>query len=370
MLYRFKTYSEKYFLNVLYSDLNIFVIGAESMVSIMFPLATNIKSLQRWGDNDISKRLKQSLILYDKIIIETGTYNFQGGKAVIQGYDPWDEKNSKEVVLEKLLKIENKQDDGYITVIDGKTHLEKYKYKVEKKDWFLADYRTVDVISEIESGSYGKKIDFLEYLDVNRFQDYRGKIQENTVKDLSDKEFAEEVVKMHGSMPTIAFLNNLNDSLAMSHALNMPVAVDSIYASLLKMKTKCKMGLQYTVLERLSKKIGVPDFGDLSLEKILELRKDRALTSFRMFISQLSVKLQSENNLNVESLFTQELLKELKELAPNKKRLVFTTFLGALSNINYPFVGTITTIADIGKEFREYRNFSSKWLSFLLKASE
>ena len=150
----------------------------------------------------------------------------------------------------------------------------------------------------------------------------------------------------------------------------MPVAVDSIYASLLKLKTKCKIGLQYTVLERLTQKIGIPDFGDLSLEKILELRKDKALASFRKFISQLSLMLQSENNLNVEALFTQELLKELKELAPNRKRLAFATFFGALSNIPCPFIGPVTTIADIGKELKGYNDFSSNWLSFLLKASE
>jgi hypothetical protein len=167
------------------------------MVSIIFPLATNIKSLQRWGDNDMSKRLKQSLILYDKIIIEIGTYNFQGGDFVLENYDSWDEKNSKEVIMEKLQRIENSQDNRYIRVIDGKTHLEKHKYKVEKKDIFLADYRTVDVISEVYSGSYGKKIDFFEYLDINRFQDYKAKIQENTVKDLSDKEFAEEAIIVH-----------------------------------------------------------------------------------------------------------------------------------------------------------------------------
>ena len=42
---------------------------------ILFPLRTNIKSLQRWGKNDISERIKQSIILYDEIIVETGTYS-------------------------------------------------------------------------------------------------------------------------------------------------------------------------------------------------------------------------------------------------------------------------------------------------------
>ena len=340
------------------------------MASIIFPLATNIKSLQRWGDNDISKRIKQSLILYDKIIIETGTYNFQGSDAaVLQGYDAWNEQNSKEFVMEKLQKIENRQEEGYIKVFDGKTHLEKYRYKVEKKDEFLADYRTVDIISEIESGSYGKEAYFLEYADIYRNKKYLENIKRITMKDLADKEFAEEVRKTHGRMPTIVFLNNLNDSLAMSHAFSIPVAVDSIYASILKLKTKCRIGLQFSVLERLAQ-IGVPDFSDLSLEKILELRKDKALKSFRNLISKLSLKLQSESNLNLEALFTQELLREIKELAPNRKRIALAIFLGALSNVPCPFVGAVTTIGDMGKELKEYSDFSSNWLSFLLRANE
>lgn len=338
------------------------------MVSIIFPLATNIKSLQRWGDNDISKRIKQSLILYDKVILETGTYNFQGSDGfVLQGYEPW-EKNSKEEILEKIERIENKE-DGYIRVIDGKTRLEKYKYKVEKKDTFVTDYRTVDIISEIDSGSYGKEIDFLEYLDIHRYANYLETIKNNTEKDLSDREFAESVRKAHGRMPTVVFLNNLNDSLAISHALNAPVTVDSIYASLLKIKTKCRMGLQFSVLERLSQ-LGIPDFSELTLEKILDLRKDKALTSFRNLISTLSLRLQSDNNFNLEALFTQELLKQIRELAPSKKRIAISAFLGALSKVPCPFIGEVKTIADIGNKLKEHRDFSSNWVSFLLKLNQ
>ncbi len=338
------------------------------MVSIVFPLATNIKSMQKWGDNDISKRLKQSLILYDKVIIETGTYKFQGGNdVVLQGYESWS-RNSQEVVINQSQQIENRK-DGFITVIDGKTRFEKGKYKVEKKDCYLADFRTVDIISEIESGSYGK-VDFLEYLDINRYENHCNTVKQNTMKDLSDREFAETVATIHGRMPTIVFLNNLNDSLAISHALDMPVAVDSIYASLLRLKTKCRLGQQFSVLEKMVEQIGVPDFSELSLEEILELRKDNALASFRNLISTLSVKLKSENNLNIGAIFTQELLKQIREYAPSRKRLVLNAFVGALSNIPCPYAGTITTIADLSKQLKEYHDFSSNWLSFILKANE
>jgi hypothetical protein len=345
------------------------------MASIVFPLATNIRSLQRWGANDISKRIKQSLILYDKVIIETGTYDFQGANGfVLQGYEPWSQENSKEIILGKLNHAESKE-YGYLKIIDGKTigegkmPVEKRRYRVEKKDWYIADFRTVDVIAEIESGSYGK-IDFLGYLDIHREKAHLEKINNYTVRDLSDKDFAEAVRETHGRMPTVAFLNNINDSLAISHAMNMPVAVDSVYASILKLKTKCLIGFQFSVLERLARSLWLPDFGDLSLEKILELRKDKALTSFRNKISTLSSKLQLENNLNVEGLFNQEILKQIRELAPSKKRIIVNAFVGALSKVPCPFIGEVKTITDMGKQIKQYRDFSSNWLSFILKANE
>lgn len=355
-------------MNSLYFYSNTLNIWLLIMTSIIFPLATNIKSLQRWGDNDISRRIKQSLILYDEITLETGTYNFQGANEfVLQGFETW-EKNSKEGIMEKLSQVENKTEDGFIRVFDGKTQVEKRKYKVEKKDTYIADYRTVDVISELDSGRYGRP-DFLGYLYVSRNGGYWERVRQNTAKDLSDTKFAETVAGIHGRMPAIIFLNNLNDSLALSHALKSPVAVDSIYASLLKLKTKCKIGMQYTVLERLSQ-IGIPDFGDLSLERILELRKDKALASFRKLIAELSIKLQSQADLNVEAIITQKLLKEIAELAPSRKRIAFNAFLGALSNLPFPLIGNTTTIAEIGKGLKKYKDFSSNWVSFILKATE
>ncbi len=341
------------------------------MSSIIFPLRTNIKSLQRWGDNDISKRIKQSFILYDEIILETGTYNFQGADNdfVFENFDQWSPQNSKEGVVGISEEIENRQEDAYIRVFDGKTHVEKLKFRVQKKNEFLADFRTADVISEIESGSYGKETGFLKYLVVSRNKNYWEIIKKNTIKDLADSPFAEEVRKIHGAMPAVVFLNNLNDSLSISHHLKSPVAIDQTYAQMLKLRTKSHVGLHFTVLERLAQ-IGIPDFSIFSLEKILELRKDKALESFRRLISELSTKLQSENDLEIETLFAQELWQEIKEIAPTKKEVALDTTLGAISFIPCLPLNIITSATDFGKGLKEYRDFSSNWLSFILRAKE
>lgn len=339
---------------------------------IVFPLSTNIKSFQPWGDNDISKRIKQSLILYDKIILETGTYRCGGKDFVSSGYSPWDPSNTKECVLAEIQHLKTVNEDMFITHrarVVGDFFVEAHKWKIDRKDIFIADFRTLDLISEVFSGSYGK-IDFLEFLDINRLDNHIEQISDNTKRDLADSSFAEIIRKTHGSFPSIVFLNNLNDSLIISHKIAMPVAVDSIYSGILKLKTKSLIGMQFSVLEKLLEKTLVfPDFAELDLDEILDLRKDKALSSFRRLISDLSKRLKS-GDLNIGELFAQEFLKEIWELAPNKKRLVLNAFLGVLSNSPCSAIGSSISAYEIGKEFKNYRNFSSNWLSFVLKAKK
>ena len=341
------------------------------MSSILFPLRTNIKSLQRWGDNyDISGRIKQSIILYDTVIVETGTFTYSGSeRAVLHGFEQWSEENTREAVLKKSKEIEERQEESYITYIDGKTGIEKWKYKVEKKDEFIADYRTVDVISEIESGSYGEEVDFLNYAFILRKKNHNDVLVQNTLKDLANKKFAERARKIYGQMPLIELLNNLNDSLAMSHLFKMPVAVDAMHAPLLRIKTEYEVGLQFAILDRLTQ-VAIPDFSTLDLDSLLQYRKDKAIKSFRNLIWKMNSKLQSKGTLGIDELFIQELLQEIREIAPTKKKIVLKTALGVLSFIPVPLASIATTIGDIGKELKEYRDFATNWLSFVLKARE
>lgn len=342
------------------------------MSSILFPLRTNIKSLQRWGSNyDISGRIKQSIILYDEVILETGTFKFtESDRFVLHSFDQWSERNTREDVFKELEKIEMRPKKGYMTVIDGKTRAEKYRYKVKKKDVFLADYRTVDVISEIESGSYGKEVEFLRYAFIQRKENHRSVLYQNTSKDLANKKFAETARKIYGQMPLIELLNNLNDSLAISHQFKIPVTVDVMHAPLLRIKAEYEVGLEFAILDRIAQLNAIPDFSTLDLDNLLQFRKDKAIKSLRNLIWKIDSKLQSGGTLDIDKLFIEELFKEIKEIAPTKKKLVLDATLGALSFIPVPLVSIATTTADIGKELKEYRDFATNWLSFVLKARE
>jgi hypothetical protein len=339
--------------------------------SIVFPLSTNIKSFQRWGDNDISKRIKQSLILYDKVILETGTYKLEGKDAVLQGYTPWNAVNTKEQVLKEIQWAQTNDEDMFITHrarILGDFFVDAHKYKVNKEDYFIADFRTLDITSELESGKYGHP-DFIEYLDINRYGDHYEQVNFRTKRDMADNDFAETVKRTLGTLPAFAFLNNLNDSLLISSKTDMTVAVDSIYSNLLALKSKSQIGRQFSMLEKLTETAIFPDFAELSLEKIIQLRKDKALTSFRLKVLELSQKLKS-GDFDVKDIFAHDLMKEIWEFAPSKKGVIINAFMGVFSNVPLPAVGGLSSIHDLAKEVSNYQKFSSHWLSFVLKAKE
>jgi hypothetical protein len=310
------------------------------------------------------------MILYDEVIVETGTFRYSATDGfALQGSEPWSIENTKEKVLKDMEKIETQDEDAYITVFDGKTHEEKQKYKVEKKNRFIADYRTVDVVSQLESGSYGKEADFLKYALIQRKESYKEAINKNTQIDLTNKEFTETAMKTYGQMNLIGLLHNINDSLALSQLFKKPVSVDAIHTPLLRIKGKAELEFDSTVLDRLTQ-IAIPDFSMMELDDLIELRRHKAIESFRSMIWKTNSKMQLEGSSNVDDIFKKELLDAIKEMAPTKRKLMLDTALGTLSFIPQPLVSIGTTIASVGMSFKAYRDFATNWLSFMLKAKE
>jgi hypothetical protein len=333
-------------------------------------LRTNIKSLQRWGNNyDISGRIKESIVLYDQIFLEAGTFTCTYSEMALEHFTPWNEENTKDNILKELEKAERMPDEGYITVLDGKTHAEKYKYRSTREEQFIADYRTVDILSEIENSSFGKDMNFIKYALVVEGKKHKELLEKNLKEDLSNPAFVETASKTYGKIQLMRMLNNLNDSLALSQAFGMPIAIDAMHSPLLRAKTQQKFGLDFTVLERLCQ-IVVPDFSKMDLESLLELRKDNAIESFRGLISRIGSKLQSDKETEIDELLVEEMMKEIKEIAPNNKRFILDASLGALSFVPLPLVSIGTTVTGLGKEFKEIKDFSKNWLSFILRTTE
>ena len=77
----------------------------------------------------------------------------------------------------------------------------------------------------------------------------------------------------------------------------------------------------------------------MDLDSLLRLRKDKAIKSFQERISRISSKLQSDTKTEIDALCIEELMKEIRELAPSKKEFILDISLGALSTIPIPVLG-------------------------------
>jgi len=126
------------------------------------------------------------------------------------------------------------------------------------------------------------------------------------------------------------------DSLAISHSTKTPITLDSIHTNLLKFKTQCKKGLNFSIIDKFAQ-IGYPDFGDLTLDEILKLRKDSAIQSFRKLIEKIGSGLQSGSNLSIEKLYNEELLEYIKEIVPTKKTMCSPSDCGRSYNCCRPW---------------------------------
>lgn len=65
-------------------------------------------------------------------------------------------------------------------------------------------------------------------------------------------EIVELARNTYGAMPTVSFLINLNDSLALSQIVKMPVTLDEPFTPLLKYATQGHQSLVYPVFDRLA----------------------------------------------------------------------------------------------------------------------
>ena len=117
--------------------------------------------------------------------------------------------------------------------------------------------------------------------------------------------------------------------------------------------------MQFSTLEKLAKNAIFPDFGELKLEQIIDLRKDRALLDFRNKIADLSFKLKSGDYDDIDGIFANDFLKQIWEIVPSKKGIAFNAFLGLISNSPVPAIGQLTSIYDFGKQVKNYRKYSS-----------
>lgn len=343
-----------------------------SLRRVFFPLKSNIGWFQSYNlQKDMTNRVKLALLLYDELLIEDGTFEGQvlerGGSNFYHppGSLPPESRNieyERDIKPTKYaLSLSEEGSSTYHTFLHGNT-IERFKI----------DY--YNIFNEIDIESY----DFIEFgvIDKTNIPKEAETLIKQTswhdqmlFKDFEENKFLRNLV-----------IDNLNYDLVTSILLESAIILDPKHQELLRQKCK----IPGDVLKFLPSKedeviknlltISVPNFEELSLQSVLDLREDELWKDFRKFVGCISnnitenpeILLDSEElQSQVKTAIIQELMKDIEKRYPSGNDLAIDLALGVTSLI--PTFGILPTTVSAGNSIRKYFQQRSGWIAFLMK---
>ncbi|MBU1469516.1 MAG: hypothetical protein KJ723_02375 [candidate division Zixibacteria bacterium] len=341
------------------------------MSKVFFPLRSNVEYFQNPDlRNSILDRLKHSILLYDEIVIEDGTYVAEITES--GSYCPYFPpgtlpEHERLIVHERDIEpgrmqvgIQVKGQNEIATIMDGNTIA---RYKIDFHEFM----KQVDLES----------CDFIRLVSVDK--DRFPKQAQKAIKDSSRRD-KYALTKIHQSTYLRnVYIENLNHDIVLSMLLNAAVVLDRKHSDVLRMKCANDKDLQAhqnpeEIALRQLLSIVVPDLRNHSIMDVLDLRKKQQWCDFRGFISDIVAEIAKEPQLllapsRVHNLISQRISKALFDKLKNKVRtgtqLLVDVGFGVTSLI--PGFGAIPAVVSTLKSGEEYISDKSGWLAFLLK---
>lgn len=339
---------------------------------VYFPLRSNIGWFQNIDlQREITNRVKQALLFYDELIIEDGTFEAEivdnGG---FYPYHPPGSLSSEYRTIEYERDI--KQTDMFLAVGQNDSSPRHAVINGTTIARFKVDY--YNIFKEIDVESY----DFINFIVTNKYQ--FPKEAQNLINQINwhDKKIFNEFEE-NGFLRNLV-ISNLNYDLITSTLLESAVILDSKHQELLRKKCMLPDDVLkfYPVKEgeiiRNLLTLSVPNFDELSLQTVLELREDHLWKDFRNFIGQISDLISAnpellidskELNYQIESIIAKETLKELENRYPSGDELMLDIGMGLTSLI--PGYGLIPTAVSTTRTIKKYLTQKSGWFAFLMK---
>jgi len=348
----------------------------EGLNRVFLPLRSNIgwfKSLDLRGD--ISNRVKESILLYDEIYIEDGTFKadvLDGSSGPFKRYYPpgFIPPEQRTIEYERDLKptemtigIGRDGDDAPRATISQGNTLNRFKI----------DY--YEIFKNIEISDYN-------FLKFTVFQNEYG--LPRNAKDIIREQSREDKRTFRDIHPNNAILDlvidNLNHDLVTSVLLKSSIVMDSRHQYILKEKCwhpestfRSKPVVEHAALNQILE-VSVPEFSSLSIEEVLELRDDRSWCNFRDFVGNTVSTVKDDPEILIDhqalekavrSQYDKAMFEELERKYLTGPKLVMDLGLGATSLI--PVFGVIPTAVSGGKSLKDYWDDKSTWFAFLLK---
>lgn len=342
---------------------------------VFLPLRSNInwfKSLDL--RKDMSDRVKESILLYDEIYIEDGTFKadvLEASPSAAWWYYPpgFIPPEQRTIAYDDL-----KQTDVTIGIgRDGDVAPRATILQGRTVDRFKIDY--YEIFKNIEVSDY----DFLNFIVFQNEFDLP-----SAAKDIIRKQSWDDKRTFEDIHPNYAIrdfvIDNLNHDLVTSIWLKSSVVMDSRHQDLLKKKCwrpestfSTKPVGEHVALNQILE-VSVPEFSSLSIEKVLELRDDRSWCNFRDFVRDTVATVKDDPEILIDqhtlekalhSQYEKALFEELERKYPTGPRLLVDLGLGALSFI--PGYELISTALGAFKSVKSYWDGKSAWFAFLLK---
>lgn len=338
-------------------------IEEETSSSFWFPLRTNVSYFaDRSNYLTLQSRVKEALILFDKVLFQGGDYKlYVGEKNHIEIYMPYGEPHEEGVKFTERSKgapfslafrpSTAKPKDPDLVLVDDTIWVEYgSQYHNLYKELISFGIEDIDLI-DIDLNSEGKKIaNELAEIDLARIALY-------------------EMNELLGRRLVI----NLNHDLILQSELRLPSSIDGIHASLLTKKLANMMKF-FRVPGFIALDTCVPNFSSLHWDHIAELRHDPSIHEFRREISGIekgivdSLGKASEADVRqlINEHLTDELLLEIKNLRPTKGKILGDISIDLMACL-VPPVGYFKSTFDAVGEMVDLYKSSRSWITMLMK---
>ena len=340
--------------------------------TILFPLRTNVNFFRSSIEYlDLKSRVKQSLILYDKILFQAGEYHcFVGPGGVIQNYQSQynKERGKKPVMLEDEGKDSKRfwlqiRPTGAAPSVPSTTLIDS-----ELERSFRSQFHTL--VTEIKgSGISEVELRYFEFPDTVK----------KHIKDVTKKDKKNLQYEQGSKFLKDTIITNLNKDLLLMTILGLPANIDALHGSIIHQKIKQDTSL-HKVPGYLSIDTWVPYVGNLNWKEIFDFRSHPSLIELRNKLVEVEERARlmlgeaSDEDIRKElsNILTDELLQEIQHIRPSSSEItkdigkdVSVCLLGTL----FPPIGLALDIASIAADipdFVEVINQKKSWITALM----
>lgn len=332
---------------------------------IYFPIRSNIHFFeQKANQPPLISRIKQSILMYNNLIFDDGGYTLScNGHGSFDSIVP-----PNQLDRFKLEVPEEASKEFFLNAKDDRTGkpFSLIPHSKNSKNYGVSFRKLLNDMN-IENESFVK-------FELQELTPDGKKVLNDAVRKTSDyKKFIDG-----NSFFQNKIFENFHNSILISNSLNTPFILDSLHNNLLKnisqniIKTS---DARLEVFNRINEllQLKMPDFSSMKVDDVLDLRKDKLFEKFRDKLLDINKNLMQKEILEfdksqIDALFVNELLKEIKELAPSIKKLLISGTLGVAGAV--PIAGVAASGIGVVKDGISTFKFSRSWLAFIIKNAE